>query len=307
MLRASLLFRSSATIAAVAGFAAVGFAQDTTITSLDGAIQITGQVVDFDDKKIRVMSAVGELTFDRVKVICEGPGCPPDPNAAETAPDIAKTVTLSTKEGSAKVVGELVGFDGAEYVLLTANGEIRVQAETVTCTGTACPAPEPEVASPDVAEAEAASPSDPANPALVTLTTEVGDLEITGELLEFTGTEYVLLTPTGEFRIQANAAICSGAACPNSDAPASDAPASETAAIVTAEAPPPAPAELPTVTLTTNVGGIEITGDLLEFNGTEYVVLTPTGEYRLKADTVAGPGISGVAYGRCRSPTAAGP
>jgi phosphate transport system substrate-binding protein len=66
-------------------------------------------------------------------------------------------------------------------------------------------------------------------------------------------------------------------------------PAPESAASLTvaAEAPQqPALETAPTITLTTNVGAIEIVGKLLEFTGTEYVVFTPTGEYRLQAATV---------------------
>ncbi|MEP2531599.1 phosphate ABC transporter substrate-binding/OmpA family protein [Shimia sp.] len=56
------------------GFSAV--AQDVTLTSHDGAVEITGTLLGFDGELYRVDTVYGELTVDGTGVQCEGPGCP---------------------------------------------------------------------------------------------------------------------------------------------------------------------------------------------------------------------------------------
>ncbi|WP_174232022.1 substrate-binding domain-containing protein [Roseovarius sp. EL26] len=67
-----------------AGFAAlfsfagapVAVAQDVNLTSHDGQIEITGDLLGFDGEFYRVDTVYGELTVDGSGVICSGPGCP---------------------------------------------------------------------------------------------------------------------------------------------------------------------------------------------------------------------------------------
>src|SRR6056297_4277676 len=56
------------------GFAA--FAQDVTLKSRDGNVEISGNLLGFDGEFYRVDTVYGELTVDGSGVVCEGPGCP---------------------------------------------------------------------------------------------------------------------------------------------------------------------------------------------------------------------------------------
>lgn len=51
-------------------------AQDVTLTSRDGDVEITGNLLGFDGEFYRVETIYGELTVDGSGVLCEGPGCP---------------------------------------------------------------------------------------------------------------------------------------------------------------------------------------------------------------------------------------
>ncbi len=53
-----------------------GLAQDVTLTSHDGAVEISGTLRGFDGEFYRVDTIYGELTVDGSGVVCEGPGCP---------------------------------------------------------------------------------------------------------------------------------------------------------------------------------------------------------------------------------------
>lgn len=51
-------------------------AQDVTLTSRDGTVEITGTLLGFDGEFYRVDTVYGELTVDGTGVLCEGPACP---------------------------------------------------------------------------------------------------------------------------------------------------------------------------------------------------------------------------------------
>ena len=51
-------------------------AQDVTLTSRDGGIEISGNLLGFDGEFYRVDTVYGELTVDGSGVNCDGPGCP---------------------------------------------------------------------------------------------------------------------------------------------------------------------------------------------------------------------------------------
>lgn len=70
------LFRA-ALIAALFVFSArAADAQDITLTSRDGKVEITGTFLGFDGEFYRVDTQFGELTVDSSGVTCEGPACP---------------------------------------------------------------------------------------------------------------------------------------------------------------------------------------------------------------------------------------
>ena len=51
-------------------------AQDVTLRSRDGGIELNGTMLGFDGDFYRVSTRYGELTVDSSGVLCEGPGCP---------------------------------------------------------------------------------------------------------------------------------------------------------------------------------------------------------------------------------------
>lgn len=51
-------------------------ADDVTLRSQDGAIELSGTLLGFDGEFYRVQTRYGELTVDGSGVLCEGPGCP---------------------------------------------------------------------------------------------------------------------------------------------------------------------------------------------------------------------------------------
>ncbi|MHA7850370.1 substrate-binding domain-containing protein [Roseovarius sp.] len=72
-------------------------AQDVTLTSRDGDVEISGNLLGFDGEFYRVDTIFGELTVDGSGVLCEGPGCP-------NLEDFVARVTLS----GAPVIGRVL-------------------------------------------------------------------------------------------------------------------------------------------------------------------------------------------------------
>lgn len=68
----------AASIAALFLFcqAAQAWADDVTLKSSDGAVEISGDLLGFDGEFYRVKTKYGELTVDSSGVLCEGPACP---------------------------------------------------------------------------------------------------------------------------------------------------------------------------------------------------------------------------------------
>ncbi len=58
------------------GTAARGMAQDVTLTSRDGAIEVGGTLLGFDGEFYRIQTDFGVLTLDGQGVLCSGTGCP---------------------------------------------------------------------------------------------------------------------------------------------------------------------------------------------------------------------------------------
>lgn len=52
------------------------FAEDVTLTSRDGGVEISGTLLGFDGEFYRLDTVYGELTVDASGVTCDGPGCP---------------------------------------------------------------------------------------------------------------------------------------------------------------------------------------------------------------------------------------
>jgi phosphate transport system substrate-binding protein len=56
--------------------ASFAVAQDVTLTSRDGSVEIVGSLLGYDGEFYRVESVYGVLTIDGTGVLCAGPGCP---------------------------------------------------------------------------------------------------------------------------------------------------------------------------------------------------------------------------------------
>lgn len=70
-------FRAAIYAALFAVFSAgMTAAQDVTLTSRDGTVEIGGTLLGYDGEFYRVDTRYGELTIDGSGVICDGPGCP---------------------------------------------------------------------------------------------------------------------------------------------------------------------------------------------------------------------------------------
>ncbi|MEW9920579.1 substrate-binding domain-containing protein [Marimonas sp. MJW-29] len=72
-----ILAKRAAIIAALFLFSALGSAaQDVTLSSRDGKVELSGTLLGFDGEFYRVQTEFGELTVDGSGVSCVGPGCP---------------------------------------------------------------------------------------------------------------------------------------------------------------------------------------------------------------------------------------
>ncbi len=79
-------------------FAGIGWAQDVTLTSRDGSVQISGSLLGYDGEFYRIESIYGVLTVDGTGVLCSGPGCP----------DLTAFVAVITMSGAATIANALM-------------------------------------------------------------------------------------------------------------------------------------------------------------------------------------------------------
>ncbi|MFN3211311.1 MAG: substrate-binding domain-containing protein, partial [Roseovarius sp.] len=103
-----------------------GAAQDVTLTSRDGDVEISGNLLGFDGEFYRVDTIYGELTVDGSGVDCAGPGCPNlDTYVAEVvfsgAPTIGRLLMPALVEAFAIREGYDMGRETLEdgHVLLS--------------------------------------------------------------------------------------------------------------------------------------------------------------------------------------------
>lgn len=111
---------------------------------------------------------------------------------------LAETVELVSNDGSITLSGELLDFDGNFYTIETKVGQLVIDATQVQCNGSACiREPEP-VAQDNRIE-------------LISLDSNVN---LSGELLDFDGTSYIIGTILGNLTVDALQVRCLGASCP---------------------------------------------------------------------------------------------
>ena len=164
-------------------------AQENTVTlrSHNQSFEATGELVSSDKDFYVLRTIIGEMNVPRSEVDCIGDACPSD----------STEVVLNSSDGSS-FAGELLGYDGTNYILKTTIGVLTIRGEYVQCVGDACPA-ETQVAEVDK-----------------TVILRSGDgTFFEGQLQEFDGTNYILKTTVGVLTIRGEFVQCEGAACPD--------------------------------------------------------------------------------------------
>ncbi len=167
-------------------------------------------------------------------------------NSAANAQD--NTVVLRSFDQNFEVTGELLGFDDEFFNIRTAIGDLNVGREFVDCSGPGCPG-----------AAVAAVAEDDGT---VTLAADDGT-EFTGTLLDFDGSNYILQTSIGVLTIRGEFVQCSGLSCPGN--------------IIETEN---------LMVVLTSGDGNSFEGDLVEYDGTNYILETSLGLLTIRGEFV---------------------
>lgn len=123
------------------GTVGAGFAQNiVTLQSQDEAVNLTGELLSFQDDVYVIRTNLGSLRISADRVECFGEGCPkPEVVAAPVLPDEPSVVTLKSIDGATTITGTLLGFENGVYLMRTGFGELRISADDSTCEGAGCP------------------------------------------------------------------------------------------------------------------------------------------------------------------------
>lgn len=158
-----------------------------------GGDGITGELISFEDNKLRIETTVGAITIPAEDVSCIGAACPESLRlAVEESP-----IVLTSLDGQITLSGDLLEVVGNEYVVATAAGELRIETDKVTCQGEGC-----------IVEVSA-----PAFGGPVVLTN--GATEISGNLVGVDETSYLVeVENLGAIRVQLDSFTCTGEGCP---------------------------------------------------------------------------------------------
>ena len=125
----------AAMVAALSFLSTALLAQDVTLTSPDGQVELSGTLLGFDGEFYRIETVYGELTVDGSGVRCEGPACP-------NLQDFVAEVSLSgsrmlTGEGEFKrMAGWIYVYDDISKPPLD---QFSVNLDAVTATATNLP------------------------------------------------------------------------------------------------------------------------------------------------------------------------
>lgn len=88
-------------------------AQDVTLLSRDGSIEISGALQGFDGEFYRLDTAYGSLTVDAEGVICEGPACP-----SMIAPKAVVRILGAAEPGQTLIPALIAGFAASRMLQL---------------------------------------------------------------------------------------------------------------------------------------------------------------------------------------------
>lgn len=109
------------------GLSGQAVAQDVTLTSRDGALEISGTLQGFDGEFYRIDSRYGLLTVDAQGVLCDGPACPD-----LTAPKATIRVVGAGEMGLALMPPLVTAFAKAQGLTLTTPDGVTVLTDPAT-------------------------------------------------------------------------------------------------------------------------------------------------------------------------------
>lgn len=165
-------------------------ANQVTLKYDDGS-GVSGELLTFENDMFRIQASVGLIAISAQDVSCIGAACP-EGTELVVAP---APVTLTSRDGTFRVAGNVIEFVDDVYVVATDIGELQINASDVICEGDGCVTP--------------AAPID-RNVSLVSGTTT-----IEGELLSVEDGAYIInVDQLGELRVDASTFECRGDACP---------------------------------------------------------------------------------------------
>ncbi|NSX56731.1 phosphate ABC transporter substrate-binding/OmpA family protein [Parasulfitobacter algicola] len=125
------LFSATVISLAIAGTAA--YAESVVLTSPDGEINLSGDLVEFTGSEYIIKTSVGQMKVSAAQVSCSGPGCP-----APTF-QVGSNVSLQSLDGTIDIKGTLVDFADENYTVKTSLGNIKMSSDVVRCVGAGCP------------------------------------------------------------------------------------------------------------------------------------------------------------------------
>lgn len=170
-----------------------GMAQGTNQITLkyDDGSGVSGELIEYTGDIFRIQASIGLIAIAAQDVSCIGVACP-EGTALEVP---SAPVTLTSLDGSLRVSGNVIEVSEGAYIVATDLGEMRIEANLVSCEGAGCVVMQ--------------------KPLDRTVILENGTTKIEGKLLQFEGGNYVInVDQLGELRVNGQTFVCRGVACP---------------------------------------------------------------------------------------------
>ncbi len=192
------MMTSFAALSAVLALGTAVSAQNTvTLQSQDDAVNLTGELVSFEDDIYVIRTNLGALRISADRVKCSGAACPtpPQPEVVE-AVFTPGPVVLRSLNGSTEIQGNLLSFEDDTYLIETGFGQLQVAANDALCIGDHCPVTRAQ--SKEVAIASSSDLSGGLVTSLIAGFAEVKKLGLTDTALDDNATGLVLASASGE-------------------------------------------------------------------------------------------------------------
>lgn len=186
----------AAVMACAAFSAAIAQDNEVTLRSQDETVNLTGELLSFEDDIYVIKTNLGALRISSDRVVCIGEACPraePEPVLEVFVPGI---VTLRSSDGSTEITGTLTSFDEDTYFLETGFGELQIAAGDNICIGDSCP--RSRVDAKDVAIAASDELSDELLRGLLEGFAQFKDVEVTDETGDKGGKTLLFTASDGE-------------------------------------------------------------------------------------------------------------